>query len=89
MRKLVHRVCQALERKTRPQDEPPQLVRVPQPQVQPVPADGHVDAMQSLMNVDAYRRHLAADSPGLHHALGGIEMNLARQLGREFNRSER
>lgn len=45
-------------------------------------------AMASLVEVDSYRRSLAAGDPVLNQALGGIELTLARQLGREVRRPQ-
>lgn len=45
-------------------------------------------AMTSLIEVDSYRQHLAAGDPVLNQALGGIELTLAHQLGREVRRSQ-
>jgi hypothetical protein len=45
-------------------------------------AEADVHAVQSLVGVDAHRRRLAGGDPGLHQALGAIELTLACQLGR-------
>jgi hypothetical protein len=47
-----------------------------------------MNAVDTLAQMDAYRRQIAGDDPHLHHVLGGIEMTLARQLGRQFKRSQ-
>lgn len=39
-------------------------------------------AVESLLEVDAYRQRLAAGDANLNQALGGIELTLAHQLGR-------
>jgi hypothetical protein len=41
------------------------------------------EAVRSLITVDAYRQQLAGDDPVLLHVLGGIELTLAGQLGRQ------
>jgi hypothetical protein len=40
-------------------------------------------AVESLLEVDAYRQRLAAGDALLNQALGGIELTLAHQLGRQ------
>jgi hypothetical protein len=87
VKKLMNTFSKVLRRKPKP------VVSTPLPDVgfqasgleTLVGMDIVLNAVDMLADVDTYRRQLSGDDPGLDHVLGGIEMTLARQLGREFN----
>lgn len=45
--------------------------------------DVQFTALSTLIEVDTYRQRLAAGDPALDQVLGGIELTLAYQLGRQ------